>query len=41
MEKIASFVKTRKPLSFKTSQMLYGVSVALTFLVVGRLAVPV
>ena len=37
MEKLANFVKTRKPLSFKTTQMLYGVSVAVTFLVAGRL----
>ena len=41
MEKITNFVKTRKPLSFKTSQLLYGVSVALTFLVAGRVAMPV
>ena len=37
MEKLTNFVKTRKPLSFKTSQVLYGVSVALTFIVAGRL----
>ncbi len=31
MEKIAQMMKTRKPLSFRTTQMLYGVSVLLTF----------
>lgn len=37
MEKIATMMKTRKPLNFRTSQLLYGVSVVLTFLVAGRL----
>lgn len=37
MEKLIHCVKTRKPLSFRASQTLYGVSVVLTFLVAGRL----
>lgn len=37
MEKLAQKMKTRKPLSFQTTQILYGVSVLLTFLVAGRL----
>lgn len=37
MEKLTQFVKTRKPLSFKTSQALYGASILVTFLVAGRL----
>ncbi len=37
MEKLTQMMKTRKPLSFRTTQMLYGVSVLLTFLVAGRL----
>ena len=37
MEKIATMVKRRKPLSFQASQLLYGVSVVLTFLAAGRL----
>ncbi len=37
MEKIANRFRARKPMSFRASQLLYGVSVALTFLVAGRL----
>ncbi len=37
MEKLTQMMKTRKPLSFRATQMLYGVSVLLTFLVAGRL----
>ncbi len=37
MEKLAQMMKTRKPLSFRTTQILYGVSVLLTFFVAGRL----
>ena len=29
--------KTRKPLSYRTTQALYGVSILLTFVVAGRL----
>ena len=37
MEKLVAVIKNRKPLSFNTAQMLYGVSVVLTFVVAGRL----
>ncbi len=37
MEKLTQMMKTRKPLSFRATQTLYGVSVLLTFLVAGRL----
>lgn len=37
MEKIVNVMKNRKPLSFRTSQMLYGVSILITFVAAGRL----
>lgn len=39
MKTIAHVIKTRKPLSFQTTQLLYGVSILLTFLLAGRLGV--
>lgn len=41
MEKIAAMLKARKPLSFRATQTLYGVSVVLTFLVAARLGATV
>lgn len=38
MEKLASAVRSRKPLPFQTVQLLYGVSVFLTFGLVGQIA---
>lgn len=38
MEKLMTAIKTRKPLSFHTAQMLYGASIFLTFGVVGQIA---
>ena len=38
MEKLKACLKTRKPMSFQTTQLLYGVSVLLTFGVVGQIA---
>ena len=37
MEKLVAVIKNRKPLSFRTTQTLYGVSILLTFLAAGRL----
>ena len=37
MKTIKAIAKNRKPLSFRTTQTLYGVSILLTFLVAGRL----
>ncbi len=37
MKTIQNFVKNRKPLSFRATQALYGVSILLTFLAAGRL----
>lgn len=39
MQAIKAIVKTRKPMSFRTAQTLYGVSILLTFLAAGRLGV--
>ncbi len=39
MKTIKAIVKTRKPMSFRTAQTLYGVSILLTFLAAGRLAI--
>ena len=36
MKTIATVIRNRKPLSFRTTQTLYGVSILLTFLAVGR-----
>lgn len=38
MEKIVTSIKARKGLPFETAQLLYGVSVLLTFGVVGQIA---
>ncbi len=37
MEKIVTAIKTRKPLYFQTAQLIYGVSVLLTFTTVGQI----
>lgn len=37
MKTIKAIVKSRKPLSFQTTQMLYGVSILITFVAAGRL----
>lgn len=39
MKTIKAIAKTRKPMSFQTTQVLYGVSILLTFLVAGRFGV--
>ena len=36
MKTIKAIAKNRKPMSFRTTQTLYGVSILLTFLAVGR-----
>lgn len=38
MEKLTAAIKARKPLPFQTAQLLYGVSVLITFGVVGQIA---
>ncbi len=38
MKAIKAIVNARKPMSFRTTQALYGVSILLTFLAAGRLA---
>lgn len=38
MEKLTAVIKARKPLSFQTTQLIYGVSILLTFGVVGQIA---
>lgn len=37
MKTVKAIVKARKPMSFRTSQAIYGVSILLTFLAAGRL----
>ena len=37
MKTIQAVLKHRKPLSFRATQTLYGVSILLTFLAAGRL----
>lgn len=37
MKTVKAIVKGRKPISFRTSQTLYGISILLTFLAAGRL----
>lgn len=37
MKTVKAIVKGRKPMSFQTSQALYGISILLTFLAAGRL----
>lgn len=37
MKTVKAIVKGRKPMSFRTSQAIYGVSILLTFLAAGRL----
>ena len=41
MKTIKALVAARKPLSFQTAQTLYGVSILLTFLAVGRLGMAI
>ncbi len=41
MKTIKAIVASRKPLSFRTAQTLYGVSILLTFLAVGRLGMAI
>ncbi len=41
MKTIKAIVASRKPLSFQTAQTLYGVSILLTFLAVGRLGMAI
>lgn len=37
MKTITNAIKARKPLSFQTTQLLYGVSILITFVAAGRL----
>lgn len=39
MKAIIARIQTRKPLSYRATQCLYGVSILLTFLAAGRFAV--